>query len=354
MSQDAVREVSRRGKLWPVARPLRLEHAGAIWHVTSRGNARQAIVADDADRARFVETLGRVVPTARWRLHAWVLMTNHYHLLVETTEPTLARGMRQLNGIYAQAFNSRHHRVGHLFHGRYRGILVERESHLLELVRYVVLNPVRAEMVRWPWEHDWSSYAQTAGLREEAEWLEVDWTLAQFGTTRAEAQRCFRDFVSEGDHARYRPWDELRGRGYLGTDRFAERLAAEARQVRISPEVPRSQCFLAERPDLALVEREVRKVFDAKPMDLARSSRHPSRKAFALLARRVADAPLAKIAASLRVSSRSASYLIAVAEALEGRDPAFKARVVECRRRLGSPSDHGLDHRVATYPQPSF
>ena len=125
-------------------------------------------------------------------------------------------------------------------------------------------------------KHDWSSYAQTAGLREEAEWLEVDWTLAQFGTTRAEAQRRFRDFVSEGDHARYRPWDELRGRGYLGTGRFAERLAAEARQVRISPEVPRSQCFLAERPDLALVEREVRKVFDAKPMDLAYPCSRPA------------------------------------------------------------------------------
>jgi len=349
-----VRVSSRGAKLWLVARPLRLEHAGAIWHVTSRGNARQAIVADDADRARFVEILGCVVPAMRWRLHAWVLMTNHYHLLVETAEPTLARGMRQLNGIYAQAFNSRHGRVGHLFQGRYKGILVERESHLLELVRYVVLNPVRANMVRRPWEHDWSSYAQTAGLREGAEWLEVDWTLAQFGNTHAEAQRRFRDFVSEGDHSAYRPWEELKGRGYLGTERFAERLAAEARQARISPEVPRPQCFLPERPDLALVEREVREVFGATAADLARSSRHPARKAFALLARRTANAPLAKIAASLRLSSRSASYLIAAAEALQDRDPAFRARVAECRRRLGARSDHGLDHRVPTYPQPAF
>jgi REP element-mobilizing transposase RayT len=107
VSQDAVRVFSRSAKLRSVARPLRLEHAGAIWHVTSRGNAQQAIVADDTDRARFVEILGRVVPTVSWRLHAWVLMTNHYHLLVETTEPTLARGMRQINGIYAQAFNQR-------------------------------------------------------------------------------------------------------------------------------------------------------------------------------------------------------------------------------------------------------
>jgi REP element-mobilizing transposase RayT len=98
-----------------MARPLRLEHAGAIWHVTSRGNARQPIVHDDVDRARFVEILGRVVPTVRWCLHAWVLMTNHYHLLIETPEPTLARGLRQLNGVFSQAFNRRRSRVGHVF-----------------------------------------------------------------------------------------------------------------------------------------------------------------------------------------------------------------------------------------------
>jgi REP element-mobilizing transposase RayT len=113
--------------------------------VTSRGNERREIFRDDEDRERFLTIVGRVVRTFRWRVHAYVLMGNHYHLLVETPEPTLSRGMRHLNGVYTQGFNRRHGRVGHLLQGRFKAILVEKESHLLELARYVVLNPVRTD-----------------------------------------------------------------------------------------------------------------------------------------------------------------------------------------------------------------
>ena len=110
-----------------MSRPLRLDHAGAIWHVTSRGNEKQAIFLDDRDRRQFLEGLARVVEACRWQVHAYVLMGNHYHLLFETPEP-LSRGMQRLNGSYTQKFNWRHQRVGHLFQGRFRSILVERES----------------------------------------------------------------------------------------------------------------------------------------------------------------------------------------------------------------------------------
>jgi putative transposase len=330
-----------------MARPLRIEHPGAIWHVTSRGNARQDIALDDIDRVRFIATLGCVAPTMRWRLHAWVLMSNHHHLLVETPDANLARGMRQLNGIYSQAFNRRHERVGHLFQGRYKGILVEREGHLLELVRYVVLNPVRAGMVRTPAEHRWSSYAETAGFREAADWLEVDWTLSQFGSRRDEARRRFREFVSEGRSQAYRPWEELRGRVWLGSKRFVELLGERSRDATLSPEVPRAQRSIRRRPDLEAVKIEVRRAFGAGEAHMVSGSGHPARKAFALLARRVADALQAEIAQPLGLAPRSVSSLLHAAEALEGRDPVFARQVRECQQRLLRP-DSVADHHSET------
>ncbi|MCS6318519.1 MAG: transposase, partial [Nitrospira sp.] len=116
-----------------MARPLRIEVPGAVYHVTSRGNARQDIVADDGDRAQWLTVLAHVVDRYGWRGHAYCLMDNHYHLLVETPQPNLSLGMRQLNGRYTQDYNRRHERVGHLFQGRFKAILVEKDAHLLEL-----------------------------------------------------------------------------------------------------------------------------------------------------------------------------------------------------------------------------
>ena len=128
-----------------MARPLRLEFPGAIYHLTSRGNARQKVFFTAGDRESFLNTLAGVVSRYHWICHAYCLMANHYHLLVETPKGNLSIGMRQLNGIYTQSFNRRHNRVGHLFQGRFKAIVVERDSHLLELCRYIVLNPARVK-----------------------------------------------------------------------------------------------------------------------------------------------------------------------------------------------------------------
>ena len=121
------------------ARPLRIEYPGALYHVMARGNARAAIF-DDEDRQAFIDNLGRVAARCDWLVWAWSLMDNHYHLLIETRQPTLSRGMREVNGVYSQAFKRRHGRVVHVLHGRYKAVLVERDTYLLELSRYVVLN----------------------------------------------------------------------------------------------------------------------------------------------------------------------------------------------------------------------
>jgi putative transposase len=234
-----------------MARPLRLEFPGAVYHVTSRGNARQDIVADDRDRTRWQAVLAQVVDRYGWLCHAYCLMDNHYHLVIETPQPNLSLGMRQLNGRYTQAFNRRHQRVGHLLQGRFRSVLVEKETHLLELCRYVVLNPVRAKCVPHPRQWAWSSYRAMAGESEAPAWLTTDWLLGQFGQRVGVAQERYRRFVAEG-RGGSSPWDQLTGQIYLGSEEFVARHQPD----RVIRDIPRRQTQ-AQRPPLrVLFERK--------------------------------------------------------------------------------------------------
>jgi len=232
-----------------MARPLRIEFPGALYHITARGNARQDIFLDEEDRQQFLGVLARVVSRFHLLLHAYCLMDNHFHLVVETPEANLSRAMRQLNGVYTQAFNRRHQRVGHVLQGRFKAIIVDRDSYLLELCRYVVLNPVRAKATRKPDSYPWSSYRATAGLASAPSFLTVDWVLAQFGRQRAVAQRKYQAFVDEGI-GQGSPWEHLQGQVLLGSERFVERLAAGLRDKRLLKEIPRRQRF-AGRPPLS-------------------------------------------------------------------------------------------------------
>ena len=233
-----------------MARPLRIEYENALYHVTSRGNARANIYSTDSDRHCFLEILGEVVSRLGWICHAYCLMSNHYHLVVETPAPNLSKGMQLLNGIYTQRFNRAEKRSGHVFQGRYKAILVERESYLLELARYVVLNPVRAKMVRsaraWPW----SSYRATAGQSEIPGFLNVEWILSQFSSTRAPAMRAYRKFVSQG--RRVNIWEELRAGSLLGSDEFAERMKPRLAEAPADPNVLRRERSAA-RPTLEVI-----------------------------------------------------------------------------------------------------
>lgn len=181
-----------------MARPLRIEYAGALYHVTSRGDRQEAVYLDDEDRVQWLEVMEQVCTRFNWRCHAWCLMDNHYHILVETIEGNLSQGMRQLNGVFTQRSNRRHGRVGHVFQGRYKAILVERDSYLLELSRYVVLNPVRARMVKNVSDWAWSSYHAMIGKEACPVWLETDWLLSCFGKRRKSAIAKYTDFVRAG------------------------------------------------------------------------------------------------------------------------------------------------------------
>ncbi len=227
-----------------MARPLRLEFPGALYHLTARGNARQPIYRDDTDRHGFLERLGAVCDRFNWRTHAYCLMSNHYHLVIETPEANLARGMRQLNGVYTQAFNRRHRKVGHLFQGRYTAILVDKDQYLLELARYVVLNPVRARMVKSASQYPWSSYRAMIGKSAAPAWLDIDWLLSQFAHRRQEARQRYVRFIAEGKD-QPKIWQHLRGQIYLGDEDFVKKLHGRVKAGDRLKEIPRAQ----RRPD---------------------------------------------------------------------------------------------------------
>ena len=233
-----------------MARPLRIEYPGALYHVTVRGNQKNAIYYDDTDRRAFLDVFTRVVDRCNWLCHAYCLMENHYHLVIETPEGNLSCGMRQLNGTYTQWYNRRHQSVGHLFQGRFKSIIVEKESYLLELCRYVVLNPTRAGMTGDPRTWRWSSYGATAGLSPVPVFLTTDWLLSQFSSEKRKAQTAYRAFVRSGIEQLESPWNHLRGRFVLGSDRFVDCIQGIIDEGRPLREVPREERLVG-RPALA-------------------------------------------------------------------------------------------------------
>ena len=222
-----------------MARPLRLELAGGLYHVTSRGDRREDIFFDDADRLAWLEVFAQTCKRFNWVCHAWCLMDNHYHIVVETIEGNLAQGMRHLNGVYTQTFNRTHKRVGHVFQGRYKAIIVEKDGYLLELARYVVLNPLRAGMVKDIADWHWSSYAAMLGTQNAPEWLQTDWILGQFSPQRRRAINRYMDFVRAGVGLPS-VWEQLSGQVFLGSERFLKRMQAMSDKAAIG-EIPRAQ-----------------------------------------------------------------------------------------------------------------
>lgn len=315
-----------------MARPLRLEHAGALWHVTCRGNERRTIFRDDRDRNLFLAVLSEAVELFAWRLHAYVLMGNHYHLLLETPEANLSRGMHRINAVYSQRFNRRHDRVGHLLQGRFKAILVEKERHLLELVRYVVLNPVRAGLVRNAGDWPWSNYLATAGLLQVPTWLETEWTIAQFGGG-AGARCAYREFVGAGTCRLEQPWKNIANQLFLGSEDFRRRIRAMRMTSSVSSEVPLAQ-RVAIRPDLSDVVRASASVLGVDESEVRKQRRTPLRLAVAYIARIDALARLSDLGATLDVSVTSASEITASARRLRSREPEFRTLLRRIRSEI--------------------
>src|ERR1051325_2739558 len=238
-----------------MSRPLRIERAGGWYHLTARGNERRAIFRDDRDRAHFCELLGQMVSLYRVRLHAFVLMDNHYHLLMELSEPNLSRTGQWLNVSYSVWFNRRHRRSGHLFQGRFKSVLVDPTQWGLELSRYVHLNPVRTgrmglgkverqkrregasgapedgavkERIARLRQYRWSSYRAYMGLGKRPDWLEGGQGLGVGGGKKEERKRNYREYVESAvrEGLKASPWEQVQEQVVLGGGEFVEKLRA--------------------------------------------------------------------------------------------------------------------------------
>jgi putative transposase len=223
----------------------------------SRGNERKAIVRSNEDRERFTEVLTEGASRFNILIHGYCLMTNHYHLLVETPDGNLSYAMRYINGVYTQRFNAMNKSVGHVFQGRYKAILIEKDEYLLCLCRYIERNPVRAGLVAHPGEYAWSSYRAISGIDDsDAGFITADWILSQFARKREEGKKRYIAYIEEPDADRDKPFDFVRGSCFLGTDAFISSFDEDVWDKEDIEEINRAQRYVNRPPLAALISTE--------------------------------------------------------------------------------------------------
>ncbi|MBN1492175.1 MAG: transposase [Phycisphaerae bacterium] len=319
-----------------MARPLRIEFSGALYHVMSRGNARRPIVRDDGDRARRLAWLERTVMLYRWRLHAFCLMDNHEHLYVETPEPNLSAGMQHLNGSYTSYFNRRHRRVGHLFQGRFKAVLIENAGHYSEISRYIHLNPVRAGRVARPEAWRWSSYPGYRNRARALAWVTYADVLREFGRRANAARQAYRRYVMEGVASMPPcPWADAVSGLVVGDEAFVERVRALLAGRPPDPALP-VLADLRPRPALARIVALTAEAFDADPAGWTAGRRDDgqARAVAAYLARRCFGHRARDVASAL--GYRSHGGVASALQRIEAASPALRRTVAQLEKRIAN------------------
>lgn len=287
-------------------RRLRIEYPGAIYHVMARGNARQDIVQDDDDRTRLRDDLARATGCFEWELVAYVLMSNHFHLLLKTPRPNLGRGMQRLLSAYSLWNGRRRRRPGHLFQGRYRAESIEDEMYYWTVSRYIHLNPVRAGLVARPEDWEWSSFPGYARRSRRADWVAHDSLLAawsgEFGGR--EPAPAYRRFVASGiKNPPASPFRDAFDGWILGSSRFVSRLRSALDELsgETRSMVPEARRLRGLRPEEIL--DAVAAYYGVERSSLARpGDPHLARAVAAWLCRRHTQATLRQLAEPLGLS----------------------------------------------------
>lgn len=241
-----------------MGRPLRIEYPGAFYHVFNRGLEKREIFRQRKDYEKFLFLCGELHRRFRIVFHTYCLMPNHYHLLVETPQANLSRGMRHLDGVYTQSFNRGYQRVGPLFQGRYKAILVEKENYALVLSRYIHLNPVKAGLCQVPEQYPFSSYRSFLGLAPTPPFLNPHWFLEQYGSEVSQAREAFHRFTLEGFGVDNNPLAYVKAGLVLGSRVFFEKIQQKfAKEKKESEEFNRIQEMksLEEKELVSLVEQ---------------------------------------------------------------------------------------------------
>jgi putative transposase len=285
-----------------MARPLRLEFPDALYHVTCRGNEQRAIFRSDRDRKAFLGFLAETVRRFGWSITAWVLMTNHFHLVFQTPQPNLSQGMHWFNSAYVGWFNRVHKRSGHLYQGRFKAFLVEKEAYFAEVLRYVVLNPVRAHMVERPEDYKWSSYRATAGLDAAPDWLDLGSVLPFFHPELKDAQEDYQEFVSAKIDGEDCLWDKLTNRIFLGTETWIKDMRKIVETKPRSTDHPRAQRAVG-RPKMHTIVDAVAKAAGTSAASIRETRGSVLRRLAAWIAWHEGLITLRSIAAGLRLRS---------------------------------------------------
>lgn len=322
-----------------MSRPLRIEMADGIYHVTSRGLEKHNIVRDDRDRRRWHELLDIVATRHSWRVLAWALMGNHFHLFVRTPNPNLSAGMHDLNSGYVSWFNKRHDRCGPLVQGRFHGVLVERNYHYWELSRYIHLNPVRAGLADRPETYPWGSCRFYFGERGAPTWLAWEEVLSGHGAVLREARREYWRFLSEGlSHKLSNPLTDALASAVYGSASFVEKVRAWLSPSPAHKEKPTAR-RLAKHAEIKDVEDVVCSQFGVQRDTLARKHDrgNEARSAAIYLCRKLTGARLAEVAARFGGMTESAvSRTVARVAQKRQSDRRVDALLHKCEDALAS------------------
>ena len=309
-----------------MARKPRINYPGAVYHVILHGNSRQDIFFDDKDRYRFYLFMQEGTERFGHRVFAFCLMTNHIHLALQVGEVSLSRIMQNLTFRYTRWVNWRLKRSGHLFQGRYKSVLVDEDSYLLELGAYIHLNPVRASMVEAPESYPWSSHKAYLG-KELIPWLDTDYILSQFSTILSRSRRQFVEFVAERSKNGHQ--EEFYGKGsmdnrVMGEDRFVENVLEKTESIPVR------------KPGTEEVLQEIKKLYDLQEEDIVASGQKrlqsEARSMAAWAVQELTDEPLTKLAVRL---GRDPSSLSAAIRRLEQR----RKNEAECEEKVAKLRD---------------
>jgi len=224
-----------------MARQLRVEFENAFYHITSRGNQRDKIFYDAADRERFLEILTRTKERYGFLLHAYALMDNHYHLLMETAKANLSQIMQNINTSYTVYVNRKYQRSGHLLQGRFKGIIVDKDRYLIALSRYIHLNPVRAKLVKRPVDYPWTSYRAFIDQKVENSLVDTEETLSYFSKRRNRAVRGYREFVEADEGKDENPFAKIEAGILLGEGAFKEKVLRLIERMKVDEEIPQTK-----------------------------------------------------------------------------------------------------------------